>query len=172
MTSIYLGAQNHFNWNFGDGTPTVTTRVGEVRHSFKAKGAVTMQLTITNPLASSTVTLPVTVFEAVTLGAVTGGSPQGSPAGTPVDMLVEVKTGTVLTFEWFIDDQLIHRSHSEAYRHTFPTSGTYNVSVKVSNDVSFAVAFAEFRITSQITGKRKFNLPASPLVPSTTNFPC
>ncbi|VDD79412.1 unnamed protein product [Mesocestoides corti] len=148
----FQGGNSYYLWNFGDGSPAKETRVPEVRHTFVQLGKLTVELQIRSRTESVTRLLPITVFEAVALGALTGGPPHSVSPQVPLYLSVTVLKGTELTYEWFVDERLVQTTKQPNIQYTFVQSGVFNVTVNVSNVVGWQVAETQISVFSTIQG--------------------
>ena len=142
-----------YEWNFGDGSPTTTTHIGHIRHSFQRVGNLTLSVRIRNVLVSKTYAFPIAVYEIVSLGPITVPSGQSLIPQKSVTFKVAVATGSKVTFAWFINNKLKEVSIMSSTDITFSHSGNYKISVNASNAISWQMVEIRVHVVSPIKGK-------------------
>lgn len=126
FTNTSVGTDLALEWNFGDGSPTVTDT--NPVHTYTSTGLYTVTLTATNGLGNDQAAATVQIMV----------GPQASFTSTSPDDLgqpttfTNTSTGDDLTFEWDFGDGSPTISDSNPI-HTYATAGTYTVTLTVTN---------------------------------------
>jgi len=126
------GTISSYAWNFGDGS---TSTVASPSHTYAAAGTYTVSLTVTdNTGATNTKTASVTVSS--------GGTTTGQPVANFTDTVSGLTAtftnsstdtgGTISTYAWNFGDGGTSTVASPS--HTYAASGTYSVSLKVTDN--------------------------------------
>ncbi|MEI9946375.1 MAG: PKD domain-containing protein [Chitinophagaceae bacterium] len=123
---------NTWRWNFGDGTPLVST-AGPVSHTYTRSGVFTVTLTITDILGCTSVkTLPITVFGPTAL--FTSSLPAACLGESNIEFTDASTTdGThgLVKWIWNYGDGTIDSTTPPPYSHFYTTAGEFDVSLKV-----------------------------------------
>lgn len=128
FTNTSLGPNVSYAWDFGDGSPVVTTT--NPTHAYAAPGAYTAVLTATNSLGKSVIMRQVDV-QVVPQAAFTMTTPVGT--GLPV-VFDNQSTGTSLSYTWdFGDGSPVSSVVSPT--HVYTAVGTYTVTLTAENGV-------------------------------------
>ncbi|KAL7058332.1 hypothetical protein AAHC03_017096 [Spirometra sp. Aus1] len=143
------GTNLQYVFDFGDGSPVVKTRTGEVRHTFPAAGIYQLKVSVSSPLEEKQVTFGVRVQQTVLLGVLT--APEGT-VNTSASASVEVIQGSGLTYRWFIDARQVDETQTPTWTPKYTKSGLYNVSVLVFNNISSASVWTHQEIYSPVVG--------------------
>jgi PKD repeat protein len=130
------GSIASYRWDFGDGTPVVTTTTSPIAHTFAAAGTYTVTLWVTdnrggvsNPAATRTVTagganaLPVAKLDY---------TPSSTSYTIPFFDRSTDSDGRVVKWSWSFGDG--NTSTAQNPSHTFAQSGTYKVQLTVFDD--------------------------------------
>lgn len=131
FTNTSGGADLSFTWNLGDGTVLTATNVS---HTYAQTGTYTVTLTAVNDFGSDVYTDVVGVWLA----------PQASfTATTPVELgsstiFSNTSTGDYLHYLWAFGDGMTSTLASPV--HLYAASGTYSVTLTVSNEVGSSTA--------------------------------
>ena len=113
-------------WEFGDG---VTSTESPAHHTYAAPGMVAVSLTVWNAYGSDKVTRAVEVRGPAVPAAPTAGF-EFDADGLSVDF-TDTSVGTVDNYEWAFGDG--STSTAQTPSHTYAASGTYSVTLTVSN---------------------------------------
>lgn len=128
-----------FVWNFGDGTPPVTT--GEqttVRHTFRKQATytVTLEMKSREGVVQAAATQQVEVKN-LSPRIVRMASVESDEAEATVELTADVRDAAEdrLTYRWdFGDGETVEQEDAWRVVHTFPFAGTYPVTLTVSDD--------------------------------------
>jgi PKD repeat protein len=140
FTNTSTGLNLTYEWDFGDGSPTVTD--ANPTHTYAYTGVYTVTLTATNDLGSDSTTGLVEIMLA----------PQAAFTSTSPDELGEqttftnTSTGDDLTFEWDFGDGSGTSSDTNPV-HTYTAAGAYTVTLTATNAVGSSTITATVEIT-------------------------
>ncbi|WP_025615215.1 PKD domain-containing protein [Cellulophaga baltica] len=145
-----------YSWDFGDGSTATTANPS---HTFTTAGTYDVTLTVTDDgtpaLSSSEVIITITVNApanqaptAVASSDVTSGEASLAVQFTG-DTSTDPDTGDVLTYAWDFGDGTTATTANPS--HTFTTSGTYDVTLTVTDDGTPAMSSSEVTITITVT---------------------
>ena len=144
-----VGSCDHFEWDFGDGSPKVNTR--ETTHAFAGGQTYTVKLRVYNnagsytytrtvTVAGTTATQPVPVITATTF-------PTTAVKGRTVTFTATSNTDNTTGWTWNFGDgtaantsQAGNVSRTSMITHTFANKGTYTVRVSARNSLDAATA--------------------------------
>lgn len=126
-------AGTDFIWNFGDGSPTVTTESPE--HTFTAPGTYTVKLiaidtSTCNKIDSSTVTINISPNPTSSFTF----SPNPPEANTFVTFTNTSLGGTSYTWQFGDGDSLITTNQNATVRHVYNATQTFNACLIVKNN--------------------------------------
>ncbi len=113
-----------WSWDFGDGSPLVTTQ--SASHTFATAGSYNVCLTATNSCGSNTYCDSVHVCPNIPVSSYTNTSNGLNGVFT------NSSTGTPATYTWDFGDGTTG-TNSGTFLHTFPSPGTYNVCLTATN---------------------------------------
>ena len=157
------GPKNKFIWDFGDGSPTITTYdLKPLAHEYTT--AVTkkykVKLTVENECGSDSkeyeiIVYPTTIQAGLTL---VGLSKYGC---APFPVTFDNNTTGATRFKWdFGDGNIEYSSLSpETKTHLFEKAGTYTITLQASNDCSNATATQEIEVFERPLAKFSINRP-------------
>ena len=157
-----------FVWDFGDGTPRITTDTGALTHSFAAAGTYKVRLILPdtsycNSPDSSTVTLRVAPLVKAIIGAPSVGC-------IPEDVVFENNSLAGQDFFWdFGDGSGIVKINSQQVVHQYTTPGTYTVKMRAV-DTSTCNREDSTTISLRLAEKPTAAFTVSPVTPQ-ENFP-
>ena len=160
------GSPTSYEWNFGDGTATVTGTSASIAHAFAAAGTYTTRLSVLKPgtgngclfnvcIAESTRTVVVQTAEppltadiqtSATCEATFVGLLCKADAGTPVTFTAVAAGAT--GFHWTFGDGSPEVSGSPVV-HTFSSAGSLTVQLVATKGLEFAAASRFFQIEDQ-----------------------
>ena len=156
FTSSSLPA-DHWAWNFGDGTTGINT---PVFHSFSKPGNFTVQLIVTNNGCPQTTSLAIQVNPPI--------ANFGYTVNCPNNLSVSFHDSSILdntqpaSYTWDFGDgtsTTINTSPFIPPTHIYPTIGSYNVTLTVTNGSCTDVPFKRTIILGSITAS--FSSPAT-----------
>jgi len=132
-----------YTWNFGDGTPTVTTGSPTISHTFTEVGSYTVRLVVTDDTGLDSAAFEVTV-------EVTDNQPPTcaftfSPTNPTLEDTVFFDAsgttdpdGTVVRYEWNFGDGSTAVTTTPTVSHVYTRKGTYTVTLRAfDNDGAF-----------------------------------
>jgi PKD repeat protein len=132
FTNTSTGINLEYQWDFGDGSPVVTTT--NPTHIYPDLGLYTVTLTATNPVSSSVATGTVEIMLAPQAGFNTS-SPDALGETT---LFTNTSTGSNLAYQWdFGDGSPIVTATNPV--HLYPEIGQYTVSLTATNPVNVSV---------------------------------
>ncbi len=125
--TVTAGTNVTYAWSFGNGgTATGATP----NRTYAAIGVYTAVVTATNPLGSSSVSIPVTIADTPISGlAITG--PLTPSINTPTAYAASATTGSNLLFAWSTDHG--QSGSGSPISLTFPTLGSHTITVTATN---------------------------------------
>lgn len=133
------GGTMTFDWDFGDGTPHATTP--NPTHAYATAGSYDVTLTVTNEMGTDAVTASLTVIDAV----IAGSSHQATTSvGQPTQFTDASTGGGTLTYLWDFGDG--NSSTLASPLHTYNATGTFNVTLTVTNEVSSDTATSSIQV--------------------------
>ncbi len=127
-----------WSWDFGDGSPPVTTQ--NATHTFASFGQFTVTLTASNPNGSTTATTTVNVKQ-VPLASFTADAPSGlAPLNVSfTDSSTSQPSDPITAWSWDFGDGSPWVTTPDAI-HTFTRAGPYSVRLRVTNSFGTATA--------------------------------
>jgi PKD repeat protein len=125
FTDTSAGTPTSWQWNFGDG---VTSTSQNPSYSYATAGSKTVTLTVTNNSGSNSTTKTVTV---VAVLAASFSFNSGSPVPGQVVQFTDTSVGSPTSWHWDFNDA--STSGVQNPSHAFSNSGSYNVTLVVSN---------------------------------------
>ena len=160
FTNTTVGAVSYV-WNFGDGSPTVTTT--NPSHTYTSFGNYTVTLTATAANGcSKTISMPnyISVYQAVM--TVTANPPSGCAPAT-INFATSVNPNVPVTnYTWNFGDGSGAIVGGATMSHLYTTPGTYTISVSFT--VGQGCTFTSNPITVDIGTKPTANFSATPTV--------
>ncbi len=151
-----------FEWDFGDGTPTVTRNADTVSHSFAESREYTVRMRLedasTNTVMRDSLTIQPTTARTASIVLLT----TNPEAGAPVQFKAE-HNGAILfapTYEWDFGDGSQHEFISTpVVSHTYKTKGTFSVTLRLSDlSISFPlIATTDIVVTENKPVWRQWN---------------
>lgn len=133
FTNLSTGHDLHFTWQFGDGTTPDTT--ANPTHTFAIPGTYTITLTANNAFSDDTAVSTLTIAIPPQASFMHNGPLHlGETA-----VFISSASGTDLTYAWDFGDS-IGTSTAVHPSYTYATSGTYTVTLTVTNLLGSAVA--------------------------------
>ena len=125
-TSVIGGT---YQWDFGDGSPTVTTNAVSVTHAYTNDGYYLVTLTVTDTNGCDSIITdsvrilkPTAAFNFTTLSL---------SCQALVDTFMDASTGFVTGWQWYFGDG--GSSTLQSPTHTYQTGGIYSVTLIVTN---------------------------------------
>jgi PKD repeat protein len=120
-----------YEWDFGDGS---TSEAEQPEHVYDASGTYEVQLTVTDALGrtdSKTQTLHVVNSRPI-VSLQFDPEPASEGELTELDAVATDRDGEILTYDWSIPNRT--KASGTSVNHTFTETGTYDVSVTVTDD--------------------------------------
>ena len=175
-----LAEGNSYVWNFGDGTGDITTSTPEISHTFDKVGDYRVRLTSIDSLKCNVADTAYTTIKVKTFKALLDFNTIKLP---PCDAFNYnfINTSTVSpaartfsanSFTWnFGDNSAPVVAGTNPVRHTFPSTGTYNVKL-ILNDTTFCNARDSVEKVVRIAENVKASFKTNPsgCAPYTANF--
>ena len=156
---------NSFQWDFGDGTPLLTTGLSAVNHSFTGPGTFNVTLHLIDTLycnAPDSITIAVMVAENVKAGFTVD-----AVACAPFNANFVNSTVAGQNYQWTFGDGGNSTQTTPAYTYSIP--GTYSI-VLVANNPNTCNLTDTARFTIQVLDAPQTDFSFSPVVP-VTNTP-
>ncbi len=125
--TVSTGSSVTYTWAFGDGA---TGTGANASHGYGAIGAYTATVTATNPLGTSSVSIPVTIADIAITGLTLGG-PTTTTVNTPTAYTAAITTGSNVTYAWTIDGAPVGTGAAPYL--VFTTTGSHTVTVTATN---------------------------------------
>ncbi|XP_038058560.1 polycystin-1-like [Patiria miniata] len=129
-----------FSWDFGDGASTIIENTGYVWHNYSTFSTYQVQCVISNYPAVSDTT-PIIVQDPVE-GVVLHNKTEVLATGDTVDFTVSWSRGNDVHFDWYFGDSGQDSTTTPSVQYTYAKIGYYNVTVNVSNVVSWMISEA------------------------------
>jgi PKD repeat protein len=148
------GGTLNYMWDFGDGTSSTDE---EPTNSYSEAGSYDVSLTTSNDLSNDTMSSSITVIDAV-VASFTHNAPVVE--GNEISFTNNSTGGGTMTYMWDFDDG---KSSDQANpSHTYTTTGSYNVSLTVSNEVSTETSSQSVEIIESPTAVTLNHLSTQP----------
>ncbi|HYG52971.1 MAG TPA: PKD domain-containing protein [Flavobacteriales bacterium] len=133
LTNLSVNA-NTYTWNFGDGTPAVTTTSPiPPAHTYTTGGTYTITLTASNSCNSATATIsPIIIID----GPTAGFTPSTTLGCAPQNVsFVNTSTGTVPAnnYQWDMGNGNTYTNVTTPPVQNYPAQGTYTVTLIAGN---------------------------------------
>ncbi|MEM7344934.1 MAG: PKD domain-containing protein, partial [Chloroflexota bacterium] len=125
--TVTAGNKLSYVWDFGDGSPAQAAPY-LVSHIYDTVGTYTVQITVSNELGSETSSATVVVEDAPPVASFTSN---GLTLLGQTTSFTNSATGTNLTYLWNFGDDTTSTDANPS--HVYPTTGTFTVSLTVSN---------------------------------------
>jgi PKD repeat protein len=155
------GSVDSYLWNFGDGS---TSTAKDPTHKFTSAGSFTVTLTATNARGSKTKSKTLVVSQS--LSASFAYSPSSPYAGQTVQF-TDTSTGSPTSWQWDFGDG--SSSTLQNPSHAYSNSGTYTVTLKVTNSTDSKTASNTITIKPAVQADFTFS-PTNPNVGATVQF--
>lgn len=134
------GGTMTYTWDFGDGSPTVTDP--NPTHTYTNPGTYNVTLTVTNEAGTDSVTFAVTVLEPVIAGFAHTAT---TSVGQPTQFTDASTGGGTRTYLWDFGDGSPTVTDPNP-THTYNATGTFNVTLTVTNEVSSDTATSSIQV--------------------------
>ncbi len=128
-TTLTMGTNISYTWNFGDGTPE-STGSSTTSHTYSTVGSYTVVVTTSNSINSQTATKTVVVQDVPSVASFTTSSPD---VFGDITSFTNTSTGSNLSYVWNFGDGSI--SITESPTHTYAAIGTYTVYLTTTNSL-------------------------------------
>ena len=136
--SFSAGTNLTYEWDFGDGSPPVSTGTALVTHTFAALGTFTAVLTASNSAGRSSVTGTVEIIVAVRPPVASFNSSSPDELGQTTAFINTSQAGgddePTVVYAWDLGDGEF--SSDKHPVHIYATSGSYTVQLTITNSVS------------------------------------
>lgn len=162
-----------YSWNFGDGSPLITSNVEKAQHTFISTGTYNVTCTITNGCSNTT-----SVSKVV---QVTGSSPVNSniivrgvqnPSCPNDNVFFVIDEGGQPNYKYYWnygDGSAIDTTVGSGGNHTYTTTGSYTVTTTVTNGCGMTKAFTTTQTVSNTSfptlvnsrGEKQWGFPGS-----------
>lgn len=130
FTDTSTGAPTSWAWDFDDNGTTDST-AQHPSHTYPAAGRYDVKLTVSNAGGPSSVTHTVTVSDPP---APVANFTSAAAASPPLTLqLTDTSTGGPTSWAWDFDDDTVTDSTAQNPTHTFPSTGTFPVTLTVDN---------------------------------------
>ncbi len=150
--TVTSGSNVTYQWNFGNGA---TGSGATVNHTYATIGTYTAIVTASNSVNTASQTTVVTVLE-VPISGLTASNNSPTGLGTATTLNASVTAGDNVSYSWNFGDSTTGSGAS--VNHTYPHTGTYNVTVTASNSRGSASATTVVTIQdAAIVGLRATN---------------
>ena len=152
FTDSSTGSPTAWKWNLGDGT---NSTVQNPVHKYSAAGTYTVTLTATNAASSNTLTKTSYIIVGTTAAQTPVAAFSASPTSgnAPLDVtFTDSSTGTPTAWSWNFGDGAT--SAVQNPKHTYPTAGTYTVTLTVTNAAGSNTATKSAYITAGTTAQK------------------
>jgi PKD repeat protein len=166
------GTVADYSWKFGDGSSQDTGTTSSATHSYGARGAYTVTLTITNSYGQ-TASTPRTVTvddppSAVFTPSAGGGATLDFDAGRSAAMA----GGSIVDYSWSFGDGSTQDTGAAATAtHMYSGAGSYTVTLTTTDDLGLSATTSE-QVTIQATPTSGTTPPPSPApAPAPTSAP-
>ncbi|GAM10010.1 dyslexia-associated protein [Geobacter sp. OR-1] len=136
-----------YEWNFGDGTPVVTTKT--VSHTYVTPGTNTITLKVTDHANQSHTTTTTASVVATAAPTANAGGPYFTEPNMPVsfDGTASTDNTSILSYSWDFGDGTSGKGAQPT--HAYGTTGTYTVTLTVK-DAALLTATATATVTVTI----------------------
>jgi uncharacterized repeat protein (TIGR01451 family) len=165
--TVAAGSRVNYSWDFGDGTPVISSPLSVVSHAYAMSGLYTAVVTATNSVGQQVASTVAMVDWPISGLVVINSSP--ADLGETVIFTATVMTGTNYLFTWdFGDNQSsVVRGQSSVFgaeqsiiTHTYATAGYYtavvtatNAANSVSGDTLVRIIAADLQLTKQVSNE-------------------
>ncbi len=165
------GTITKYAWDFdGDGQIDYTGTSDTETYTYSSAGTYTATVTVTDDqgaTATDSIQITVSTYENTPPTVTLNASPLSGNVPLDVQFTASAKDtdGTVTTYEWDLDgDGVFERNtgSSDITSYTYNTEGTYNVTVRVTDDAG-ATATDTIKITVNANSAPVVNLTADPV---------
>jgi len=129
FTDSSTGTITDWLWSFGDGTTSIAQHPS---HSYDTEGVYTVELTVTGPGGSDTMTATdyITAY-----GLVADFSADQTAGTSPLTVqFTDLSTGNIVSWEWDFDNDASIDSTAQNPSHIYDTVGLYTVSLLITDD--------------------------------------
>ena len=122
-----------YSWNFGDGTPVVTTTTGSATHAYAAAGTYTVQVTATLPNGcTATATAPAIISTRILSNFTV--TPQSACINVPLSFSANNGGATSYIWSFFDGSAPFITATQKDTTHSYASQGVYNVRLIVNNN--------------------------------------
>ncbi len=155
------GNMTGWQWNFGDGSVNETGQ--STTHNFPFPGTYTVTLTVTDGVDNSSATVEITVDQSLFAGFALNTT---NPSSMLDVQFNDTSVGNPTGWEWNFGDGTANVTEPDPY-HTFPSAGTYTVTLTVTNGTQSNVVSQPIEVQSGPAP----TLNADPSATTTSDFP-
>lgn len=142
-----------YTWNFGDGTPTVSTSSPLTTHAYANSRSYTVQL-ITTDIYGCYDTI--SIDNAIRINGAKANFSAVNPTGckglnvTFNDLSTIDGLNAITNWQWNFGDGIIQNYSAPPFQHLYPDTGTYNVKLKITDQAgcSDSLTIPNFVITT------------------------
>ena len=138
-SSSSIGLITSWFWNFGNGKPSSSSSSGSIRDTFSNIAGTTVTLTVGNSCGTNQANKIITVNTPPTAAFLTGLT--GSPCKNTAIHYTDGSSGNVTAWHWDFGDG--HTSNLQNPVDSFPTAGTYTVTLTAYNSCGASQPFTQ-----------------------------
>lgn len=156
-----------WSWNFGDGSPIVTSSTfTNQAHTYTVAGSYTISLTVKNSFGC--VSLPFT--QSITIGAIPSADFTfvAGCVTNPVQFAAITNAGTGASFSWALGDATTSTLQNPVK--SYSTAGTYNVSLTIKSSIGCGATVTKSVTVASAPATPSFNASAPACVNAPVTF--
>ncbi|MFQ5611303.1 MAG: PKD domain-containing protein [Anaerolineae bacterium] len=145
MAQVVSGQVNSYDWDFGDGSPVVTTGSPFITHTYLTSGVFSATVTAHAAFESQSVTTAVNVRD-VPIAGLTLTQGDSVVVGQTAVFTASISAGSGITYSWDFGDGTPPLVNGPQITHVYAAAGTYTVSVVAANSENTASESAQIMV--------------------------